>query len=113
MKLLFLILLSIFLHSGSYESECVLVFHEKVQFECNGVDHYFSYSSTCEVTEIEVKIYNRWGNEIKEISSPDFKWDGKWEGNHLPNGTYYYRGQLRFSAIEEQHFFDGKIEIIR
>ena len=39
----------------------------------------------------KVQIFNRWGASIWESSSPNIlNWDGKYNGNDLPIGTYYY-----------------------
>jgi len=44
----------------------------------------------------ELTIYNRWGNEVFNMSKYDNSWDGKSDnalsmgGNKLPEGTYFY-----------------------
>jgi gliding motility-associated-like protein len=42
--------------------------------------------------DAEIIVYNRWGNQVFKTLSYDNDqgWDGKWEGNELPEGTYYY-----------------------
>jgi len=37
-----------------------------------------------------VKVFNRWGELL--FSQPNYNndWDGTWDGNRLPDGTYYY-----------------------
>ena len=40
----------------------------------------------------EVTVFNRWGNKVysKKSYSNDLPWDGTWDGNMLPDGTYFY-----------------------
>jgi gliding motility-associated-like protein len=40
---------------------------------------------------VQVRIFNRWGNEVYTSSIP-YKddWDGKRNNEYLPSGTYYY-----------------------
>lgn len=35
-------------------------------------------------------IYNRWGNVVYRTEHYDTKWDGKYNGVDLPDGTYFY-----------------------
>ncbi len=37
-----------------------------------------------------VLIYNRWGNEVYESNDYQNDWAGTWDGNPLPDGTYFY-----------------------
>lgn len=43
------------------------------------------------------QIYNRWGQLIFESNDPDKGWDGTYEGNKSPQGTYIYR--LVYSSV--------------
>lgn len=37
-----------------------------------------------------IQIFNRWGELIYESSNLDFKWDGSYNGETVPSGSYYY-----------------------
>jgi gliding motility-associated-like protein len=50
-------------------------------WELDGIDEY---------PNIEVKIYNRWGNEIFYSKGYSQPFDGIQEGQRIPTGTYYY-----------------------
>lgn len=70
----------------------------------------------CEYEYMNVKIYNRWGNEV--YSSIDYPNQGKWTGlwdkndNEVPDGTYFYIVELILDGqkIKEKA---GYIEILR
>lgn len=57
-----------------------------------------------------VEVYNRWGQQLF-ISAPGYPipWDGKYKGNDLPVGTYYY--VIHSANFEEP--FTGPITIVR
>jgi gliding motility-associated-like protein len=41
--------------------------------------------------KVQVFIFNRWGNEVYKSAIPyDDSWDGKYNNEYLPTGTYYY-----------------------
>lgn len=55
------------------------------------------------VESIDIRIYNRWGNELFHSTDPDINWNGKNQQNkQLPDGVYYYVCQvneIRLSGI--------------
>ena len=52
-------------------------------FTIDGIDS-FPNNNVC--------VFNRWGNRvfIMDGYTNANGWDGTWEGNHLPDGTYFY-----------------------
>lgn len=56
----------------------------------DGINDYWKILNIGTFGKCEVKIFNRWGDEI--YTSSDYKndWDGKRGGKSLPEGTYYY-----------------------
>jgi len=60
----------------------------------------------------EVIIFNTWGDEVFRAENYDNKWEGTYNGEELPNGTYYYIvkfGSVQFGA----RVATGYVEIIR
>jgi gliding motility-associated-like protein len=57
-----------------------------------------------------VKVFNRWGNEVY-ASEPGYPkpWDGKYEGNPVPPGAYYYVVDLGEGLTPKS----GSITIVR
>ena len=41
--------------------------------------------------ELTVVIYDRWGKLVFESRDKDFRWDGRFNGNDVPEGVYYYQ----------------------
>ena len=59
---------------------------------------------------IEVRVFNKWGEEIFSSIGEYTPWDGTYRSNPLPAGVYYYVIYLRDSDDTK---FTGSITIIR
>jgi len=46
--------------------------------------------STVGIAQLEVDIYNRWGERIYTSNDLEFIWDGTYDGLYVPDGTYTY-----------------------
>ncbi|WP_310594483.1 PKD domain-containing protein [Flavobacterium sp.] len=56
------------------------------------------------ITKIKLKIFNTWGGTVfEEIGSSLRGWDGKWNGNNVPNGNYFYK-------ITATTFYEDEVE---
>ena len=76
------------------------------------------YNDTWEISylnqyeSVKVQIFNRWGASIWESSSPNIlNWDGKFNGNDLPIGTYYYI--ISFEDDINKEPLTGPVTIVR
>lgn len=58
----------------------------------------------------EVKIYNRWGNEVYFKKGYKNEWKGDWNGKQLPDGTYYYIIELN---DDERTMLSGYLQLHR
>jgi gliding motility-associated-like protein len=43
------------------------------------------------IPDCSLIIYNRWGNVVYRSEHYETKWDGKYNGTDLPDGTYFYQ----------------------
>lgn len=59
--------------------------------------------------DVEVKIFNKWGNLLYESDGYAKPWDGSVNGEQLPSDTYYYIIDLK-NGIPE---FTGPLTIVR
>jgi gliding motility-associated-like protein len=52
------------------------------------------FISTENISELQVIIFNRWGNQIATIENTTDSWDGKTDsGDEVTDGTYFYKYQ--------------------
>lgn len=47
--------------------------------------------STIGIKELDIKIYNRWGELIFEAYDRDFEWDGTYNGSYVQDGTFTWK----------------------
>ncbi len=59
--------------------------------------------------DCHVVIYNRWGSVVYESTGYVNAWDGRYKGEPLPMGTYFFKLELNDS---ENKIFNGPISII-
>ncbi len=63
-------------------------------------------------TEIELKVYNNWGNLIFESEDVEVGWDGTWKNKLMPVGDYIY--SVKAVTIDgESYSFTGSVSIIK
>jgi gliding motility-associated-like protein len=69
-------------------------------------------ASTINISELNVWIYNRWGEVVFSSDRVDFSWDGTYGGLVCPDGTYTYKIKyVTNSGIEETLL--GHINLIK
>ena len=77
----------------------------------DGVNDYFR-GSFIGVTEVELLIFNRWGQIIYQSSGGRSYWDGTFNGENCPTGIYVYKYKVKdYSGLE--HEYTGHISLIR
>ena len=64
------------------------------------------------ITDFHCWIFNRWGNQIIELTHPSQGWDGTYHGKLVSPGVYYYVIQAQGSD-GKKYKLSGDINIIR
>jgi gliding motility-associated-like protein len=72
-----------------------------------------SVSSGIDQDFFGVQIYNRWGELIFEASDFYSSWDGTFQGNKVPIGTYTYRINYKKKQTEQREVIVGHVSLIR
>jgi gliding motility-associated-like protein len=76
----------------------------------DGVNDVWNIPGLDDFPNVEVVIYNRWGNEIFQSTGYIVPWDGTNNGEDLPTGSYYYIIDYKSPGIEN---VNGTVNIIR
>ncbi len=74
--------------------------NDKLEMKHNGVDYF------------ELKIFNRWGENIFETPNPSEKWDGTYRGKLLPPDVFAYSVNIIFCNGSED-LLSGSITLLR
>ncbi len=62
---------------------------------------------------VRVQIYNEWGQQIFESEGYDTPWDGRFNNELVPDGTYYYIIDLKETGDPETDIFKGTILVLK
>ena len=89
----------------------------------DGVNDVFKLEMLCEMTDIEVNVYNRWGQLLASKKGEEFKnqysqsrfvfnWDGRVEGFLVAEGVYFYH--ISYKPKEASNFksYRGSFHVI-
>ncbi|GAB4422588.1 MAG: hypothetical protein OHK0039_38740 [Bacteroidia bacterium] len=77
----------------------------------DGVNEYWVIPCLHLFPDNELHILNRWGQEIYHTTNYQNDWNGMANGQHLPDGTYYYL--LKLNGPTDRRLFKGTVSIIR
>jgi gliding motility-associated-like protein len=67
---------------------------------------------TC-VKEINLKVFDRWGEVVFQTTSPDGAWDGKYKGKELDSGVFVYVLEIMLDTDTELQKFKGNLTLIK
>ena len=68
--------------------------------------------STMGMKEMQLSIFNRWGELLYSTQDPYFLWDGKYDGKELPSDVYVFKANTRDIA-GKQYQYIGTITLVR
>ncbi|MDR0802065.1 gliding motility-associated C-terminal domain-containing protein [Fluviicola sp.] len=71
----------------------------------------FFLIKTVGIKSYDLVIVNRWGNTVFTSSDPAVIWDGKWNGQPVDDGVYFYK--LRASSASKKYNYQGNVTVIR
>jgi len=78
----------------------------------DGINDYFVITKT-EYKNIEVLIYDRWGVKVYVDNAYKNSWNGKYRGNPLAEGTYYYVIKAKGLYNKKEKEYHGSLTILR
>ena len=67
-----------------------LVFNNGVTPNNDGLNDLFIIDGIDKYPNNKLTVFNRWGNKVYTVEKYKNDWDGRWNGNILPDGTYFY-----------------------
>lgn len=63
------------------------------------------------IQEFNMQIFNRWGQLIFETGSASNRWDGTFQGQKVPMGTYVYKASATGPTGQKQNK-EGNVNVI-
>lgn len=96
------------------DCRCRPVFPNAFSPNGDGVNDLFGIlmPEDCQGFQLEFRIFNRWGGEVFQTSTPGEAWDGNLKGRPAPADTYLYT--LEFTGANGEHLsLAGDVTLIR
>lgn len=78
----------------------------------NGINDVFKIEGLSAVTQFEMVIFNRWGEQLFRTTNPTIGWDGNFMGKPAMDGVYAYRINLIFFTGKRQ-VLQGEVTLLR
>jgi gliding motility-associated-like protein len=77
----------------------------------DGINEFWLIGNIEQYPNTVIEVYNRWGDLLHRSAGAYEPWDGKYEGNVVPVGTYYY--VIDINEPEFQDEITGPVTILR
>ena len=74
-------------------------------------DYFHIFAENIDIDIFSFSIYNKWGELLYHTLDPGFRWDGKYNGDYLPQGVYTYKLMYK-DAENNYNELNGTIFII-
>ncbi len=65
------------------------------------------------VQEMNLLVFDRWGEIVFRTNSPSLSWDGKFKGKELDSAVFVYRLDITLIGDDESQKFSGNISLIK
>jgi gliding motility-associated-like protein len=63
------------------------------------------------IQEFNIQVYNRWGQKVFESADANGRWDGSYQGQKAPEGSYVYK--LSAKGIDGKRITrEGQVNLI-
>ena len=66
-----------------------------------------------ELDSYQIKVYNRWGEQVFSANLPEFEWDGNSKGMQQQVGNFMYFIRYKASGETQEHLLKGDLLLIR
>jgi gliding motility-associated-like protein len=66
-----------------------------------------------DIYEFSIIVYNRWGEVVWESHDPSVSWNGNYNGELVPPGTYVWRMEIKNPNSSKTDTFYGSVSVIR
>ena len=80
----------------------------------DGKNDVFNASTSFEILDWEMEIYNRWGEKVFTTDTLNEGWDGLYRGMKSPDGVYAYK--IRYRGCEHPSAWQqltGSVQLLR
>jgi gliding motility-associated-like protein len=76
-------------------------------------DEWFIFINGIDIYEFELVVFNRWGEIVWESRNPNKGWNGTYNGQPVPEGTYVWQISAKQLFIDKRHAWRGHLNVLR
>jgi gliding motility-associated-like protein len=92
---------------------CYLQFPNSFTPNGDGLNDVFKAESQgCTFDRYQLRVYNRWGQQVFESNDIERAWDGFYMGKALPDGVYVYSA-VGIDSWRKRHILNGNVTLMR
>jgi len=88
--------------------ECPVFMAKAFSPNNDGLNDVYPVVHSCDFIDFEWRIYSRWGQQVYQSNNPDKPWDGRANGELMPNGVYLYHMQYKWRIYGVEQFREEK-----
>ena len=78
-----------------------------------GVNDTWSFFGLTGVKQLQVMVFNRWGEKVFESTDINFAWDGHYKGEYVPTGVYTYTAKLVWLDNHSDNEYNGTVTLLK
>ena len=76
-------------------------------------EFYPVFYSGIDIYQFKFEIFNRWGELMFVSYDPDGRWDGRYNGDIVQDGTYVWKVSFNESMTDKTHIETGTVTVLR
>ncbi|RYZ42522.1 MAG: gliding motility-associated C-terminal domain-containing protein, partial [Sphingobacteriales bacterium] len=79
----------------------------------DGRNDQFGLEQMCRIGYYQLQVFNRWGQRVFLSTSPEIKWDGRFQGKLCEAGTYFFDLNYNPAGQRDIETLKGDVQLIR
>jgi gliding motility-associated-like protein len=76
-------------------------------------DFWQVYGKLSNIKQLEVNLFNRWGEKVFESTDANFQWDGNFKGQTVPPAVYVWQLNVVFIDNHTEELRTGSLTVIK
>ncbi len=97
---------------GHWDETCISYIPNTISPNGDGINDSFQVQTACELSLLQISIYDDQGQVIFETYSPTTHWDGTINGQQLPEGYYNWVVSYQDPRTDEMVRYQGEVALL-
>jgi gliding motility-associated-like protein len=76
-------------------------------------DTWRPWNNVLDLTNYDLRVFDRWGREVFASTDPYKTWDGKVDGAEMPSAVYAFRARMTDALTRDEHEVVGHVTVVR